>query len=198
MADKQKSEFTVSDRRIFTPEGDLRPEAPVEEAARAKDRSEPRIVIPGAEDTGAPAQCEAQPDYAPPPTEAEQRESRDAFKQSSAAVDKALDEALGPQGKGEPLEATFESFVASLYMSAMLQLGLLHERGEQPQIDIVGARHTINTLAMIEEKTRGNLSESEKSMLQDTLFRLRMAFVEMTNALTRPPDTAAPGAPGRK
>jgi hypothetical protein len=178
MADKQKSEFTVSDRRIFTPEGDLRPEAPVEEAAGATDRSEPRIIIPGAEETGAPAQREAQPSYPPPPTEAEQRESRDAFKQSSAAVDKALDEALGPQGKGEPLEATFESFVASLYMSAMLQLGLLHERGEQPQVDIVGARHTINTLAMIEEKTRGNLTAEERQVLEQVLYELRLRYVE--------------------
>jgi hypothetical protein len=196
MAEKEKSEFTVSDRRLFTPEGELRPEAPSEKAAV----EQPRIIIPGADEPGRPAVARPteRPQYPPPPTEAEQRESRDAFHKAGAEVDQALDEALGPEHRAESTEATFESFVASLYMSAMLQLGLLHERGQQPQVDIVGARHTINTLVMLEEKTRGNLSDGEKSLLQDTLFRLRMAFVEITNALTRPPDQEKPGAPGRK
>ena len=97
------------------------------------------------------------------------------------------------------MEATFESFVASLYMSTMMQLGLLREKDEQPQVDIVGARHTIDTLSMIEQKTRGNLTDAEKLILQDCLFRLRMAFVEITNLLTRPPAPGAPSpGPGRK
>src|SRR5207249_2356083 len=107
-------------------------------------------------------------------------------------LDDALHTALGDKHRPEAMEATFESFIASLYMSAMFQLGMLREKEEsQPQVDLVGARHTIDTLSMLQEKTRGNISANEESILQDCLFRLRMAFVEITNLLTRPP---APGA----
>ncbi len=174
MAEKQKQGFTVSDRRLFTDEGELRPDAKEESSA-------PEPATP-------PASPEAAaPNASPPPTAEEQRESHAAYQTAHGKVDSALSDALGAQHRPEALQASFDSFIASLYMSAMLQLGLLHEQGEQPHVDIVGARHTIDTLAMLEEKTRGNLSESEKGLLQDTLFRLRMAFVEMTNALTRPP-----------
>lgn len=175
MAEKQKQGFTVSDRRLFTDEGELRPDA-------AEDIGSPEAAA------NAPSpQPEQQPEVPPPPTVEEQRESHAAYESAHGKIDSALNDALGAQHRPESLKASFDSFIASLYMSAMVQLGLLHERGEQPQVDIVGARHTIDTIAMLEEKTRGNLSEEEKALLQDTLFRLRMAFVEMTNALTRPP-----------
>jgi hypothetical protein len=188
MANEKKSDFTVSDRRIFTPEGEVR---------RDVHDDEPRIIIPGAEQETRPA-APTEEELPPPPTEQEQRESRAAYSQAGETVDQAMREALGTQHRPEALKATFDTFIASLYMSAMLQLGLLHERGEQPQVDIVGARHTIDTLVMIEEKTRGNLTDAEKGLLQDTLFRLRMAFVEVTNMLTRPPEQGPPGAAGKR
>jgi hypothetical protein len=194
--EKKKPTFTVVDRRKFTEEGDLRPDSPPEppqeseaapaETAEAKSAT-PEAVAPGAEK-----------ETPPPPTAAEQEASSNAYRDAHAEVDKALNEALGAQHRPDALKANFESFVASLYMSAMIQLGLMHERDEQPQVDLVGARHTIDTLAMLDEKTRGNLSDVEKSLLQDCLFRLRMAFVEMTNALTRMPQTPPGAPPGSK
>jgi hypothetical protein len=82
----------------------------------------------------------------------------------------------------------FATFVLSLSHSALLHLGEAHhpETG-QVEKNLSLARQTIDLLGMLEEKTRGNLTEDEKALLQDTLFRLRMAFVELTNALTRPP-----------
>ena len=47
---------------------------------------------------------------------------------------------------------TFERFLASLYMTAMLQLGLMHEQGGQPRIDLIGARQTIDTLSLFVRK----------------------------------------------
>ena len=87
---------------------------------------------------------------------------------------------------------TFERFLASLYMSAMMQLGLMHEEGGQPRVDLIGARQTIDTLSLIAEKTKGNLTSAEENFLQNALYELRMAYVEVTNALARPPQ--APGA----
>ena len=190
--EKKKPTFTVVDRRKFTEEGDLRtdspPEPPQEAATAPAETAEATSAEP---DTAPPA---AEKEIPPPPSAEEQEASSSAYRDAHAEVDKALNEALGTQHRPDALKANFESFVASLYMSAMIQLGQMHERGEQPQVDLVGARHTIDTLAMLDEKTRGNLTEAEKSLLQDCLFRLRMAFVEMTNALTRMPQTP-PGAP---
>jgi len=57
---------------------------------------------------------------------------------------------------------SFERFMASLYMTAMMQLGLMHEQGGQPGVDVIGARQTIDTLGMIAEKTKGNLTRKSR------------------------------------
>jgi hypothetical protein len=88
--------------------------------------------------------------------------------------------------------------MASLYMTAMLQLGLMHEQGGAPRIDLIGARQTIDTLGLLQEKTKGNLSSVESSFLQNCLYELRMAYVEVTNALARAPEPVpGKGAPGK-
>jgi hypothetical protein len=92
------------------------------------------------------------------------------------------------------LEMTFERFLASLYMTAMMQLGLMHEQGGQPQIDIIGARQTIDTISLLSEKTKGNLSPVEENFMQNSLYELRMAYVEVTNALAHPPQPAGTNA----
>jgi hypothetical protein len=211
MPDREKSEIKITDRRLFNAEGELRPDV-AESIAEEERPAEPEVARP-APPPPSPAEsanvlAEPKPsvlsgaplneaEQAEPPTVAEEQASKDAFRDAGVKLDDALHQALGDQHRPEAMEATFESFVASLYMSTMVQLGLLREKDEQPQVDIVGARHTIDTLSMIEQKTRGNLTDVEKSILQDCLFRLRMAFVEMTNLLTRPPAPGAP-PPGRK
>jgi hypothetical protein len=82
---------------------------------------------------------------------------------------------------------TFEKFFASLYMTALMQLGPVHEQGMQPHADIMGARQTIDTISLLKEKTKGNLTQAEELLIQNCLYELRMAYVEVTNALTRPP-----------
>ncbi len=203
--DRDKPEIKVTDRRLFTAEGELRPDAPEEEAREERKPEQPAPPVPPIEGpTGtihAAAQpvtppaahaaiAEGEPEYPEPPSAAEQQQSRDAFSAAGAKLDDAMSKALGAQHRPEQFQVTFENFIASLYMSGMFQLGMLREEGQQPQVDLVGARHTIDTISMLEEKTRGNLTDNEKAVLQDCLFRLRMAFVEITNVLTRPP---APG-----
>jgi hypothetical protein len=212
---REQEEIKVTDRRRFSAEGEVvrhEPEPPVEEPPKPEPPVEepPKLEPPVQEPPKPQPKVEEPPppkpsmretaeeDEAPaPPTDAEQQASRDAFREAGGKLDAALESALGAQHRPEAMKATFETFVAEIYMSAMIQLGLLHEQGQQPRVDLVGARHAIDTLVMIEEKTRGNLTETEKGILQDCLFRLRMAFVEVTNVLTRPPEPGAPG-PGRK
>ena len=120
----------------------------------------------------------------PPPTSAEQEAQAAAYRQSSKDVDTQV-ELSGHSAKD--FEITFERFMASLYMTAMMQLGLMRQQGAQPQVDIIGARQTIDTLSLIAEKTKGNLTPVEENFLQNSLYELRMAYVEVTNALARPP-----------
>lgn len=185
MPEKKQESFTVTDRRLFTSEGDIRQEVSQEEIPSAANTAQPMQAQPEA----APPPQE--PDAPPPPTAAEQREQADAYRKSAKDLDARV-ELSGHSAK--ELEMTFERFMASLYMSAMMQLGLMHEQGGQPRVDLIGARQTIDTLSLLSEKTKGNLTGVEESFLQNCLYELRMAYVEVTNALTRPPQTPASNA----
>ena len=75
----------------------------------------------------------------------------------------------------------FSSFALSLGTSALYHLGVVGdpERGEAtPEPNLPLARQTIDTLAMLQEKTRGNLDEEETRLLDGLLYELRMRFVE--------------------
>ena len=207
MAEKrQESGFTVTDRRLFTEDGELRKD--VREEAEPPKAATPPASAPTPGQTAAketapaanpvtafPADGIAAPDIPVPPTAAEQQAQADAYRESSKDLDSRV-ELSGHSAK--ELEMTFERFLASLYMTAMLQLGLMHEQGGQPRIDIIGARQTIDTLALLAEKTKGNLSPTEENFLQNSLYEVRMAYVEVTNALSRPPQPGtATGTSGR-
>src|SRR5271166_2793359 len=178
MSEKKQESFTVTDRRLFTAEGEIRQEVSQEEVSSAAPTAQPPRE---AEPDLAPPQPEL--NTPPPPTAAEQREQADAYRKSAKDLDTRV-ELSGHSAK--ELQMTFEKFMASLYMTAMLQLGLMHEQGGQPRVDLIGARQTIDTLSLLSEKTKGNLTGKEDNFLQNCLYELRMAYVEVTNVLARP------------
>jgi hypothetical protein len=179
MAEKKQESFTVTDRRLFTADGEARQETSEEEVS-STTLPAPEAKAPVIEDSTVP----------PPPTAAEQQQQADAYKKSAKELDTRV-ELSGHSAK--ELEMTFERFMASLYMSAMIQLGLMHEQGGQPRVDIIGARQTIDTIGLLAEKTKGNLTAVEENFLQNSLYELRMAYVEVTNALARPPQATGTG-----
>jgi hypothetical protein len=77
----------------------------------------------------------------------------------------------------------FSTFALSLGASALLHLGLTpdpsKEGGQAAPVDLALARQAIDTLEMIEEKTRGNLDEEEAKLMQSVLYELRMHFVRV-------------------
>ena len=197
----EDSEFKVSDRRLFTSDGELRDsvdeQAPSPAATTAVATEKPpaaaaasappvTTISEAAPQSTSPA---AESDIPEPPSASEQQAQHDAYRQSSRDLDKRV-ELNGHSAK--ELEMSFERFMASLYMTAMMHLGLMHEQGGQPGVDIIGARQTIDTLGMIAEKTKGNLTPKEQGFLQNCLYELRMAYVEVTNALARAPQTPGP------
>jgi hypothetical protein len=128
----------------------------------------------------------------PPITEEERKAGDLAFASSSKQVDEQIRSQLGR--KAEEFQMSFDRFIASLYMTALMQLGLLHEQGGQPRVDILGARQTIDTLVLLRDKTKGNLTPQEENLLSNSLYEVQMAYVEVTNALTRSVQPAPAGA----
>jgi len=190
---KQESSFKVTDRRLFTADGELRSDL-AEEVESPKPAPPIATKAPSAEKP-AEADSAADREMPAPPTTAEQDAQAAAYRQSSKDLDAQV-EMSGHSAKD--FEITFERFLASLYMTAMMQLGLMRQQGSQPQVDIIGARQTIDTLSLIAEKTKGNLTPAEENFLQNSLYELRMAYVEVTNALARPPQPGpATGTSGR-
>ena len=77
--------------------------------------------------------------------------------------------------------ARFIEFVQMQYQNACLFLGLIPgPQGGQPEVNLDLARMFIDQLAMINEKTRGNLSADETKILRNALTNLQMAYVEVT------------------
>jgi Domain of unknown function (DUF1844) len=182
---EKKQEFVVSDRRRFAPEGELR-----DDASRAEGEEE-RPAAPAQQPSAQQSQAKATPDQAsssaseqlpPPPTAEEEKEQSDAYKASGKKLDDMFAQASG-KGRAAPAEMSFERLIESFYMTALLQLGAIRQEGEPPAVDILGARQTIDSLTILQEKTRGNLTEREQNLLQNILFELRMAWIEITNAI---------------
>jgi hypothetical protein len=196
--------FTVTDRRKFTLEGELRdepdqtsePEEPVKTESVTESAPGPRLVTTPKQ-TAEPEKNQAetapvpQQDADTPPEVSAQDEAaaHHAYQQSSDHIETMLRAANPAAGASQPV--TIEHVIQSIYLSAIVALGAATEPGQKPRIDILGARQSIDMLGVLQEKTKGNLSEKEQRLLQNALFEVRMMFLEVTNAIAqqaaRPP-----------
>ncbi|MCK5403880.1 MAG: DUF1844 domain-containing protein [Desulfobulbaceae bacterium] len=77
-------------------------------------------------------------------------------------------------------EVTFAAFIMSLSTSALYHLGEIADpsSGKTHQ-DLVLAKHTIDTLSLLHEKTKGNLNDEEKGLLENIMYDLRMRYVNL-------------------
>ena len=185
MAEKRNESFTVTDRRLFTADGELRKETSEEQEVTVAPNPVAVAESPSSTKAAGAASDSQMPAG---PSVAEQKVQADAYRESSAEMDRRVEES-GQSAKD--LEITFERFLASLYMTGMLQLGLMRQQGEPPQLDLIGARQTIDSLSLLAEKTKGNLSSVEQNFLQNALYEMRMAYVEVTNAIAKGPQVPA-------
>ncbi len=94
------------------------------------------------------------------------------------------------------LPSTFSQLVVMIATSALQQLGQVPDpSGQRAEVNLEGAQGMIDILEALNEKTKGNLDEAEKKILDDSLTMLRMQYVEIKNASQgRPgePQTDAP------
>jgi len=149
MTEGEDKPIRVVDRRMFTPEGELRPGfEPEETVAEA-----PQAAVPPPPQPAAPV---APAEELPPPSEA--------------------DVPAEPRGD-------FARIVSSLATTAYSALGLLADPAAGPRHrDLTVARQMIDWLAVLEQKTRGNLSFEESDLLSRVLYELRLAYVEVGRA----------------
>ncbi len=155
-------EIKVKDRRRFTAEGD-----PIGPSAEPDTPTED----PAGNEEGAHAAAPAEDDPVEPT--------------SSAETDSASEapEAETP-GPGPLPPASFEMLILSLGMQAQMELGMGAPNPERPpNLDI--ARHTIDLLAVLQEKTKGNLSLEEQRLLENTLTELRFRYVQAVGDINK-------------
>jgi hypothetical protein len=106
--------------------------------------------------------------------------------EAPASGEVAPEEAAGP-GASSPWQSPsqpsidFHTFILSLGSSALFHLGELDGPDGQPSApDLPLAKHTIDVIAMLEVKTRGNLNSPEASLVESLLYDLRLRYVEKT------------------
>ncbi|MEZ4240293.1 MAG: DUF1844 domain-containing protein [Myxococcota bacterium] len=85
-------------------------------------------------------------------------------------------EATGSDPGRELPPVTFSSFVVSLATSAMSHLG----EGPGAQIDLPLAKHTIDLLGVLHDKSKGNLDDEEARLIEAVLYETRMKYLEHT------------------
>ena len=163
MTDKPKSEIKVTDKRIFTAEGEIREE--FREEIKAGDPFAAKPAEKLAPPKEAPAERRQTPNPQPPP-EGERR--------NKSIADKA-------QNPGTP----FADFVEPLIAQAYVSLGMLRDPyGQKPKVDVAAARQMIEMVTMLKDKTAGNLTPDEDDFLSTHLGELKLAFVQRTKSLT--------------
>jgi hypothetical protein len=172
MSDKPKSEIKVTDRRIFTAEGEIR-----EEFRQDIKPGDPFAAKPVTPEADKPVEkAAARPDTKP----AERRQSSNPEpppadeRRAKSIADKALNPGTA-----------FADFIEPLIAQAYMSLGMLRSPyGQKPQVDVTAARQMIEILTMLKEKTTGNLTPDEDDFLSTHLGELKLAFVQRTKSLT--------------
>jgi hypothetical protein len=86
-------------------------------------------------------------------------------------------------GKCVMPEVSFVSLVLSLNTTALYHMGELpHPESGRKVVDLELAKHTIDTLSMLADKTKGNLDGEENELLTRVLYELKMRFIKATEA----------------
>jgi hypothetical protein len=181
MEKEKKPEFVVTDRRKFNVDGEPRPDAPAEPAAPAPSQS----ATPSAEPVAPPVK---------PSPAVDKAAENPTFAASGHDLETGYNgdrerTAFG----GQKME--FIHLLDMLVQTAMMYAGAM-EGGTERRVDVVGLRQMIDLISVLEEKTKGNLTEQEEGILKNTMFQLRMTYMEIVNMIDRQAMQKAPGAPG--
>jgi len=107
-----------------------------------------------------------------------QKEKEILAAQEEAEKEKAQEE---KQARGPLPQGNFAALISMLTTQALFALGLLHVKGQKErEPDLELAKYNIDMLEILEEKTKGNLTKEEETVLANTLNELRMGYVKVS------------------
>ena len=157
----QKEQIKVTDKRIFTADGEIREE--FRGQIKPADPTDQPVSKPP-EKPAPPSGDRRAPGPGTPPPSGERRRT---------IADKA-------QNPGSPFTNFLEPLIAQAYMS----LGMLPNPYQpQAKVDVGAARQMIDILNLLQEKTKGNLTPDEDDFLETHLGELKLAYVKRTKAI---------------
>ncbi len=190
---EEKPTFKVTDRRLFNTDGSPREDAHREQETDSPktgniNSSQTQTPQPAATVTSAPT--EARQPKAEVTTTAAANNPRAATSQETSqsliAEDASLDDSSDP--------TQFINLVMFIASPAAASLGLTeHPAMGGREVDLELAKHCIDLLGALQQKTRGNLSFEEQQTLEGLLAELRMQYLSLTGGITAPV-----GAAGRR
>jgi len=213
MEREKKPEFVVTDRRKFNVDGEPRADAPVETPSAAATPAPPpaesakppqaKQPLPGKPQPKQPQPGQPQPSSAAQPQaekSAMPRQASPLEPRQAPASSAGPDLTTGYSGDrerasfgGQKME--FVHLLDMLVQTAMMYAGAM-DNGTERRVDIVGLRQMIDLIAVLEEKTKGNLNEQEATILKNTIFQLRMTYMKIVNMIECQAMQKGPGASG--
>jgi hypothetical protein len=174
------ADFEINDRRMYPRDGVIKEEEE-REAARAQRPAEPPRPQDDAKE-GAGAREEAK---GPPRAEASDGPRKDPEPSGHAGQGEAFKgpgPGQGPEAPGGDdmdLEVSFSTLVIGLGSTALIHMGEAPPgSGPPPPKNLKEAKHVIDLLGVLQQKTEGNLTEAESQLLKAFLFDLRMKYVQ--------------------
>jgi hypothetical protein len=191
---EEQTGFKVTDRRLFNADGtprdverEERPDQPAATTADARDASSASARQTPPPSESAPAQ---------PRVTDERAGGAGSARAGRVPQDEAYEESHAESGiPGADDPASFLNFLMSIASNAAAALGMMeHPVTGERGVDLQLAKHWIDVLGMLEEKTRGNLAPQEQQIFEGLLSDLRLQYVSLTSAA---PPTQKRGFTGR-
>lgn len=171
--DEQQPTFKVVDRRPFNPDGSPRELSPEERAENERAAASTAAAISAEPQIATPRPA---PPESPAPSETEPAGPGPKPQRAHAG--------------GDPLDdpASFLSLIMSLASNAASSLGMMpHPVTGESGVELKTAKHWIDVLGMLEQKTHGNLDEQEAQVVESLLADLRMQYVSFSSSPMPPP-----------
>ncbi len=108
-------------------------------------------------------------------------------KQEPAAGNLSEDAAQQEVPPGTGAHIDFPSYVLSYYTQSLVLLGEVpNPYTNKQEEDLEAARHTVDILGMLKDKTKGNLSKEEDQLLESVLYEVRMKYMAKINKIKLP------------
>lgn len=119
--------------------------------------------------------------------------------ETESSADAGPGEAGGPGGPGGPRDlppASLVTLINSMATQVLMALGGYEDpQTKRRYVDLDLAKHFIDTLTVLEEKTKGNLTDDEKKLLDQRLYETRMQYVQVAQVAQAGPIPGAPAPP---